>query len=113
VLHDLLFRLRTLTRRRAAENELDDELRFHLEQQVDKYVQSGMTEAEAMRRARLEFGGLDQVKDECREARGISFVGVDGARLALQRSHSASLARVYRLRCPDAGPRDRSQHGDL
>jgi len=74
VLHDLLFRLRTLTRRRAAENELDDELRFHLEQQVDKYVQSGMTEAEAMRRARLEFGGLDQVKDECREARGISFV---------------------------------------
>jgi putative ABC transport system permease protein len=61
-------------RRSAAENELDDELRFHLERQTDKYVKSGMSEAEALRRARLEFGGLDQVKDECREARGVSLV---------------------------------------
>ena len=74
LLHDLFFRLRTLLRRPAAENELDDELRFHLERQVDKYVKSGMSEADAVRRARLEFGGLDQVKNECREARGLSFV---------------------------------------
>jgi putative ABC transport system permease protein len=74
LLHDLLFRLRTLMRRPAAENELDDELRFHLERLSDKYVKSGMSEAEAARRARLEFGGLEQVKDECREARGVSFV---------------------------------------
>ena len=74
MLQDLLFRLRTLFRRRAAECELDDELRFHLERQVAKYVKSGMAEAEAVRRVRLEFGGLDQVKDECREARGISLV---------------------------------------
>jgi putative ABC transport system permease protein len=74
LLHDLLFRLRSLMRRSAAENELDDELRFHLERQTDKYVKSGMSEAEALRRARLEFGGLDQVKDECREARGVSLV---------------------------------------
>jgi putative ABC transport system permease protein len=74
LLHDLLFRLRTLMRRSAAENELDDELRFHLERETDKYVRSGMSEAEAVRRAGLEFGGLDQVKDNCREARGVSFV---------------------------------------
>jgi putative ABC transport system permease protein len=74
LLHDLLFRLRTLMRHPAAENELDDELRFHLERLSDKYVRSGMSAAEAARRARLEFGGLDQVKNECREARGISFV---------------------------------------
>ena len=74
LLPDLLFRLRSLLRHPAAENELDDELRFHLERQTDKYVKSGMSEAEAMRRARLEFGGLDQVKDQCREARGVSFV---------------------------------------
>ena len=74
LLHDLLFRLRSLMRRSAAENELDDELRFHLERQTDKYVKSGMSEAEALRRARLEFGGLDQVKNECREARGVSLV---------------------------------------
>jgi putative ABC transport system permease protein len=61
-------------RRPAAENELDDELRFHLERQIDKYVRSGMSAAQATRRARVEFGGLDQVKNECREARGISLV---------------------------------------
>ena len=74
MLHDLLFRLRTLFRPRAAESELDEELRFHLERQVAKYVNSGMSAADALRRARLEFGGLEQVKDECREARGVSFV---------------------------------------
>ena len=74
MLHDLLFRLRTFFRPRAAESELDDELRFHLERQVAKHVNSGMSQAEALRRARLEFGGFDQVKDECREARGVSFV---------------------------------------
>ena len=74
MLHDLFFRLRTLFRRPAAESELDDELRFHLERQIAKYLKSGMSEEEAMRRARLEFGGIDQVKDECRDARGISFI---------------------------------------
>jgi putative ABC transport system permease protein len=74
LLQDLLFRLRSLMQHRALENELDDELRFHLERQTDKYVKSGMSQAEALRRARLEFGGLDQVKNECREARGVSFV---------------------------------------
>ena len=74
MLHDLLFRLRTLTRRPAAENELEDELRFHLERETAKYVRSGMSEADAVRRARIEFGGLDQVKNECREARGVSWV---------------------------------------
>jgi putative ABC transport system permease protein len=74
LLHDLLFRLRSLIRHSAVENELDDELRFHLDRQTEKYVRSGMSEAEAARRVRLEFGGLDQVKNECRDARGISFV---------------------------------------
>ena len=74
MLHDLLFRLRALFRRNAAERELDDELRFHRERQIAKYVNSGMTENNAARLARLEFGGLDQVKDQCREARGIGFV---------------------------------------
>ena len=74
MLHDLFFRLQTLFRRHAAESELDDELRFHFERQIAKYVKSGMSEKEATRRARLEFGGIDQVKDECRDARGISFV---------------------------------------
>ena len=107
LLHDLIFRLRTLMRHPASENELDDELRFHLERQADKYVRSGMSEAEAARRARLAFGGLDQFKDECREARGVSFVESLAQDLHYSARTHASLAGVYCLRCADAGARDR------
>jgi len=74
MLSDLLYRLRALFRRKSMETELDEELRAHLEHQVEKYVQSGLPVEEAKRRARLEFGGLDQVKEECREARGVRFI---------------------------------------
>jgi hypothetical protein len=73
MLSDILIRLRALFRRDAVEGELDDELRFHFEQQVAKYVQSGLPREEARRRARLEFGGAEQIKEECRDARGVSF----------------------------------------
>jgi hypothetical protein len=70
MLSDVLIRLRALFQRDKVENELDDELRFHFERQVEKLVQSGLPIAEARRRARLEFGASDQIKEECREARG-------------------------------------------
>ena len=73
---DLRTRLRALFRRDAVEVELDDELRFHFDKQVEKYVTSGLPRAEAMRRARLEFGGTDAVKEECREARGVHFLEI-------------------------------------
>jgi macrolide transport system ATP-binding/permease protein len=74
MLDDLIFRFRSLFQRSAVERELDDELRFHLEQQVEKHVRSGLTREEAVRQARLEFGGLGHVKEECRESRGITFL---------------------------------------
>ncbi len=74
MLSDLCMRMRALFRRNAVEGELDDELRFHFAEQVEKYVRGGMTREGATRRARLEFGGLDQVKEECREARGAHFL---------------------------------------
>jgi predicted permease len=74
MLSDLLYRWRALFRRKSMEAELDEELRAHLEHQVEKYVQAGLTRAEATRRARLELGGLDQVKEECRDARGVNLV---------------------------------------
>lgn len=73
MLSDLLHRLRAMFRRNAMERELDDELRFHFERQVEKYVLSGLTRAEAVRRARLAFGGIEQLKEECRDARGVRF----------------------------------------
>jgi hypothetical protein len=71
MLSDLVFRLRSLFRRNTVEAELDDELRFHFEQQVEKCIRSGMTREEARRQARLSVGGIDQVKEECREERGV------------------------------------------
>jgi putative ABC transport system permease protein len=68
---DLWYRIRAVLRRTSVERELDDELRFHTERQIQKYVQAGFTPEEAARRVRLEFGGLDQVKEQCRDARGV------------------------------------------
>src|SRR5229473_1196579 len=61
--------LRRLFHKRLAEKRLDAELRFHLEQRVRDYVASGMSLEEARRRAHLAFGGLEQIKQDCREAR--------------------------------------------
>ncbi|HEV8042331.1 MAG TPA: ABC transporter permease [Bryobacteraceae bacterium] len=74
MLNDLLFRLRALFRRKTVEAELDDELRLHFDFSVQKYERSGLSREEALRRARLEFGGMGQVKEECREARGVHFM---------------------------------------
>jgi predicted permease len=52
------------------EKELDAELRFHFETLVADKIEAGQTEAEARRATRLEFGGLAQVKEDCRESRG-------------------------------------------
>ena len=68
---DLLFRARSLFRQPLVEAELDDELRFHRERQFQKYVHAGLSEDEARRRVHFEFGGLDQIKEECRDARGV------------------------------------------
>lgn len=74
MLNDLYIRLRSLFRRASVDNELHAELRFHMEQQAEKYQRAGLTPEEAQRKVRLEFGGLEQVKEECREARGVAFV---------------------------------------
>jgi putative ABC transport system permease protein len=74
VFNDLWFRVRALFRRKSVETELDDEVRFHLEQQVAKYVQAGLSREEARRRARVEFGGVEQAKEECRDARGVNLI---------------------------------------
>jgi predicted permease len=71
---DLFYRLRSLFHRSAVESEKSDELRFHFEQQVEKYVGAGIPREEALRRARLALGGPEQIKEECRDARGVNFL---------------------------------------
>jgi predicted permease len=60
---------RRVLRRRALERELDQELRDHIERQVAEGVRAGESEADVRRRIRLTFGGLDQVKEACRDVR--------------------------------------------
>src|SRR5882724_4266053 len=50
------------------ENEMEEELRSHIEQRADDLVRSGLDRDEAERRARIEFGSTEQFKEECREA---------------------------------------------
>src|ERR1700751_4239548 len=62
--------LRRLFFRERLEADLDKELRFHFESQVADKVRSGIPESEARRLTRIEFGGIEQIKEDCRERRG-------------------------------------------
>ncbi len=69
-----MHRLRALFRKERVEQELDDELRFHLEKQIEENIAAGMTPEQARTAALRQFGGVEQVKEECREARGLAFI---------------------------------------
>lgn len=86
MLTDLRYRLRALFGRKQVEEELDDELHFHFDREVEKYMKRGMMEQDARRAARMAFGGHEQVKEDCREARGTGFIEltVDDARYAIR-----------------------------
>ncbi len=58
--------------RSRMESDMDAELRFHIEAFAGDLVGRGVSREEAMRRARIEFGGLERVKEESREARGVN-----------------------------------------
>src|SRR5215471_10119653 len=73
-LYTIPLRVRSLFRRAQADQELDDELRDHLEQKTEEYVAQGMTQEEAHRRARLDLGGIEQTKEKCRDARRVNWI---------------------------------------
>jgi putative ABC transport system permease protein len=60
-------RLVNLFRRSRVESGLDEEIRFHIDQQTEKNVRAGMTPSEARRRALVRFGGVEQVKEATRD----------------------------------------------
>src|SRR6267154_3226277 len=68
------FWLLAILGRTRMESEMDAELRFHIEAFAEDLVRSGVPRAEALRRARIEFGGIERAKEECREARGVNFL---------------------------------------
>ena len=61
-------------RKRSTEADLDAELRFHQQRQLDAYLASGLPPDEARRRVTLEFGTLDFAKEECRDERPLQWL---------------------------------------
>jgi putative ABC transport system permease protein len=72
--HKLPLRLRSLFRRNKADQELNDELQLHLQYQIDEYIARGMTPENARAAALRSLGGMEQIKEECREMRNINFI---------------------------------------
>jgi putative ABC transport system permease protein len=56
------------------EREMDEEMRFHIEAHAADLVGRGVAQQEALRQARVEFGGIETAKEECRDAVGVSFL---------------------------------------
>src|SRR5579864_2157965 len=72
--HRIPLRLRSLFERDRIEQELASELRFHLEELTEQNVAKGMTREEARYAARRELGGVEQIKEECRDMRRVNYL---------------------------------------
>src|ERR687887_971857 len=73
-LYTIPLRLRSLFRRRQVEQELDEELRYHLERQIEEHLNRGLTPEEARTAALRAIGGVERRKEECREARRVNLI---------------------------------------
>ncbi len=67
-------RLRSIFHRNQVEQELSEELQFHLQKQIDEYVAQGMNPREARHAALRLLGGIEQAKEECRDARKVNVI---------------------------------------
>lgn len=73
-LADWTLRARALFRRHRVEQELQDELSFHIEREVKKLMDDGVPEREARSRAQARFGSTTVAADQCRDERGTAFI---------------------------------------
>jgi putative ABC transport system permease protein len=64
-------RLRSLLKRHQVEQDLDDELQYHLERKIEQYLEQGLTPDDARYAARRDMQGLEQQKESCRDARRV------------------------------------------
>jgi predicted permease len=73
-IYKLPLRIRSLFARRKADQELEEELQYHLERKSQQHIAAGMNPQEARREALLELGGLERRKEECRDTRQIGWL---------------------------------------
>ena len=72
--HAVRLRVRSLFRARRVEAELDEELQYHFERLIEERIAAGASPGDARDAARREMGGIEQRKEECRDARGLRLV---------------------------------------
>jgi putative ABC transport system permease protein len=74
LLAEVIRRLRSFVLAPHEDRELDEEIRFHIEKEVEKNVARGMSPQEARRQAHIKFGGVERMKERTREARGLGII---------------------------------------
>jgi hypothetical protein len=72
--HKLPLRFRSLFRKGRVERELSDELYFHLQELTQENIRKGITPEEARYAALRELGGMEQIKEECRDMRRVNYI---------------------------------------
>src|SRR2546429_6589241 len=72
--YKLPLRLRSIFQKNRTELDLSEELQFHLQNQIDEYVAQGMNPKEARHAAFRSLGGIEQAKEECRDARKVNLI---------------------------------------
>src|SRR5580704_15364466 len=73
-IHKLLLRIRSLFHRDDVDREMEQELSFHMEQQIATHIAAGMLPEEARYAAMREFGGVEQIREQCRDTRKVNWV---------------------------------------
>ena len=102
MLSDLRYRIRAILRADDMDREIDEELRFHFEREVARLIAAGVPRSDAERRARLRIGGPEQLKEACRDVRGVSTLettlrDLRFAARQVRRSPGVSLAVIVSL----------------
>jgi hypothetical protein len=104
--YEIPLRVRSLFRRTRVEQELDEELQYHLERKTEEFLAQGLTPDAAHKAALRAMDGLTHCKEECRESRGVHLIenAVQDVRYGVRVLRKVS--GIHGGRGPDAGARE-------
>jgi macrolide transport system ATP-binding/permease protein len=103
--YKLPLRLRSIFQRNQAERDLSEELQFHLQNQIDEYFAQGMNPKEARNAAFRSLGGIEQAKEECRDARKVNLIDhfLQDVRFGLRILHRSPAFSILAILCLTLG----------
>ena len=107
----LRLRLRSLFRSHSVEQELTEELQYHLERLIDDRIAAGASPDDARYAALREMGAMEAAKEECRDARGLRLIEAVGSDLRYS-VRQLRKSRVHRGGCAHHRDRHRSERHD-